>query len=132
MIWKAYKYFYYRIYSWNLKTWGKNDIPQLNAMLGMAFLSYMNLLLLAIIINIIFNLNSNLFPSKTPKITIAIMMMIWIGINIFIFLYKKKYKKIAQEFKNEKHKTRGVILLWLYIVLTFALPIIIGILSRGH
>ena len=43
MIPKAHKYLYYRIYSWNLRTWSESDGPEYNALFGMSFLALLNI-----------------------------------------------------------------------------------------
>ena len=39
-----YKYLYYRIYSWNLRTWGESDVPEYNALFGVSFLAFLNIM----------------------------------------------------------------------------------------
>ncbi len=44
-----YKYLYFRIYSWNLKKWGENDMPEWNAVLGVSFTMFINLFVLVLL-----------------------------------------------------------------------------------
>ena len=35
-LFRFYRYLYYMLYSWNLKTWGENDVPEWNALFGVS------------------------------------------------------------------------------------------------
>ena len=117
----AYKYLYYRIYSWNLRKWGEIDVPQFNALLGVTFLVYLNIITLLIAIQLICRFRI-LEQIKLSKIH-AIVGIIAIGlINYFIFLYNSKYKQLAKQFKKktEIEKKRRFLCCSIYVVFTFA------------
>ncbi|MDG5800164.1 hypothetical protein QA597_07370 [Marinilabiliaceae bacterium ANBcel2] len=50
---KIYRYLYYRLYSWNLKTWGEKDLPQWNALFGVSFMMFLNLGLLGFLLQLL-------------------------------------------------------------------------------
>jgi hypothetical protein len=126
---KLYKYLYYRIYSWNLRTWGKNDVPEWNALFGVSFMMFLNLLTIFIILQF---WGIDIFSKYTvPTNLIVIVILMLMGINYYIFLYKKKYKLLEKKFANENTKTknRNLLLLWVYFILSIALPSILTYLS---
>src|SRR6476661_2690546 len=43
-MYRAFTYLYYRIYAWNVRTWGESDVPQFNALFGVSFLVFLNIL----------------------------------------------------------------------------------------
>jgi len=112
-----YKYLFYRLYSWNLKTWGESDMPHWNALYGVTFIMFLNIYFIALIIDkFVFDiLDENISKSKIIAATSFVLL-----INYFIFLHKKKYKIIVQEYNGESQKTRKIkaILLWLFFLLS--------------
>ena len=99
---KLYKYLYYRLYSWNLKTWGESDMPQWNALLGVSFMMFLNLSLLGILIQF---LGLNIFSKNDlPKKEIIILMLGLFVLNYFLFIQKAKYLTLIKELKKETIK----------------------------
>jgi hypothetical protein len=126
MIW-LYRYLYYRLYSWNLKTWGEKDLPQWNALFGVSFMMFLNLGLFGLLLQF---LGVNIFlRDELPKNEIVIIMLGFFVLNYFLFIYKDYYKSIENEFKKEPHRKRNVntILIWLYTILSFAFFILCAI-----
>lgn len=124
---RQYKYLYYRIYSWNLKKWGKNDISEWKAVVIVSFMMALNLFFLELLFQF-FGILEHPFPKKisTP------LMLVLIGLNYFLFMHSKKYEQIARECEKESTKKRkkNSILLWLYTTLSFLLPILLMFLIR--
>ena len=129
MIWKGYKYLFFRIYSWNLKKWGEKDLPQYNAMLGVSFLTMMNFFTICIIIDNLFGTKLFLFLIN-PESKAIIISLLWLILNYRLLLYKKIYKKIKQEFECVKDKSRGAFLIWIYILFSFAFAIFVAVISK--
>ncbi len=125
---RLYKYLYYRLYSWNLKTWGKKDLPQFNALFGVSFMMYLNIGILAGIIDI---LGIRIFVEETPKKEIIVFGFIILIVNYFWLVNRGKYIRIAHKFKKEpkKKRLRNALLLWLYVVFSFIIVSLIAILS---
>jgi len=118
---KLYRYLYYRLYSWNLKTWGEKDLPQWNALFGVSFMMFLNLSLLGLLLQF---LGVNIFlRDELPKKELIIIMLSLFVINYFLFIHKSNYRSIVKELKKEpleKRKT-NTIFIWLYVILSFAL-----------
>lgn len=114
-----FKYLFYRLYSWNLKKWGKNDIPHWNALFGVSFMMFLNIGLIGLLLQL-FGIKIFL-REKLPKIEIVLIMVSIYIINYFLLINKNKYKLIVAEFKNEDLKDRRIktIVLWLYLILSF-------------
>ena len=118
---KLYKYLYYRLYSWNLRQWGKEDAPHWNALLGVSFMMFINLTTIGLLIELMgFNV---LLNQKLPTIGIIVIMIIVLIFNYHRLVQNGKFKLIAKEFSKEttKRKRYTAVLLWLYVILSFAL-----------
>jgi len=123
---KLYKYLFYRLYIWNLKKWGEEDVPQWNALLGVTFMMYANILTMLHVFLQFFDINIFMLE-QTPKKEIVILFVSLIVINFFIFIFRNKYLSIVSELKAESKKKKQInlIFLWLYVILSFTLPIVI-------
>ncbi len=118
---KLYRYLYYRLYSWNLKTWGEKDLPQWNALFGVSFMMFSNLCLAGLLLQA---LGFNIFlRNELPKLEIGIIMLFLYIVNYFQFIDKGNYRLITKELKKESQKKRrtNTILLLIYVILSFAL-----------
>jgi hypothetical protein len=120
-MWKAYKYTYYWLYTWQKKLWGEVDLPQYNVILGLSLsfiaiiMSFFSLLYIA------FDIHFDL--EKIPKEKTLAFGFVLLLIHYFLFVYKGKYKKIEQEFKEEsieERKRKGIwVLLYTFGSLAF-------------
>jgi DMSO reductase anchor subunit len=118
---KMFRYLYYRLYSWNLKTWGENDLPQWNALFGVSFMMFLNLGLVGLLLQAF---GMNIFQrDELPKKELIVIMIVLFILNYFLFIHKGNYLTIAKELKKETLKIRkaNTFLLWLYVVLSLAL-----------
>ena len=118
---KIYRYLYYRLYSWNLKTWGEKDIPQWNALYGVSFMMFLNLGLLGLLLQL---LGVNVFlRDELPKRELVIIMISLFVLNYFLFVHKGNFRSIEKELKKESPEKRwaNTILIWLYVILSFVL-----------
>ncbi len=120
-MYSAYKYLFYRIYSWNLKTWGKEDIPQYNTIIWISVMIMANLLSILIIIEIIVGYEI-IKVSSIPKIFMIIEYVIIFIFNYFLLVYNDKYLLIAKNFKseNKEKRRRRTKWMWSYIIGTHA------------
>lgn len=117
------------LYTWNLKMWGENDGPELNASLGTSILMAMHLLIIYQIFGLIIK---DSILSDLPKYILIGIMGIIILLNIFLFVYKKKYlliiKRYENDNKNERKKKIIISLFFLIIsILIFFVLIFISI-----
>jgi len=118
---KMFRYLYYRLYSWNLKTWGENDLPQWNALFGVSFMMFLNLGLFGLLLQL-FGVNIFL-RNELPKKELVIIMLGLFVLNYFLFIHKGNYRSITKELKKESPQKRrtNTFLLWIYVILSFAL-----------
>ncbi len=125
---KLFKYLYYRIYEWDLNTWGSGHRPQLRALFGVC--SVMGVNILTIILILQFLGLTNLINNKNFELgSVFLGLLLW-GIMSSWLVNNGKYEQIVMEYKNEPEskRHRNTIILWLYVILTFTMPWIIGIL----
>ena len=113
-----YRYLYYRLYTWNLKTWGIEDMPQWNALYGVSFMMFLNLGFVALLLQI---LGLDIFYNSTPKLEIIIVALLLLLLNYYFFIRKKKYLLHIKRFEKETSKKRKIntLLLWLYVLSSF-------------
>lgn len=118
---KLYRYLYYRLYTWNLKTWGEKDLPQWNALFGVSFMMFLNLGLVGLLLQA-FGLN--IFQrDELPKKELVFIMVGLFILNYFLFIRRGNYVTIKKELKKETKQKRKVntYLIWLYVILSFTL-----------
>lgn len=117
---KPFEYLFYRIYDWNLKTWGKADVPQFNALFAVSFLLLANIYVIIDLVRLIINVD---FPFRFEHAAIpaAISYTVLVVINFFLLVHNHKYEKIADQFRCESEVSRRINLACclLYVVLTF-------------
>ena len=108
-------YLYHRIYAWNLRVWGESDLPQFNALFGVSFLLFLNLMTFVTVIEII---TGSRFP-VSRDVTLASALAI-LGISYFLLVHDGKYKRIAKDFSKETPTQRQwrFILCVIYVVLS--------------
>ena len=101
MIWKAYKYLYYRIYRWNRDMWkGFSDGPEYNALLGVFILLLFNISAVISFVGSLFEYKS-VFDPGPPKSLVVVFNLISLTILYFLFVSNSKYKQIEKEFSTE-------------------------------
>ena len=98
---KLYQYLYYRLYSWNIKTWGNEDMPQWNALYGVSFMMFLNLGLIALLLQ---SFGIDIFSRESiPKKGIIIIALLILFINYFLFIKNKKYLSLKKKFEKENN-----------------------------
>lgn len=127
-IWRGYTYVYYRLYAWNLATWGESDVPQFNAMYVVASVSYANLLAIA---TLIVGVTGKRLIYGAPKYQLGAMILAWAFVNYWALVRNGKYKRIAARFSKEQPTahTRNMIFCWLYVILSIAGLVVSALLS---
>ena len=125
---KLFKYLYYRIYEWDLNTWGAGHRPQLRALFGVFSVMWLNILTILMILDA-FRI-TNFFNGKNGLIEIILLGLVLWGLTSSWLVNNGKYKRVAEAYKNEPEskRHRNTIILWFYVILTFTMPWIIGIL----
>ena len=117
---KFYRYFVYRIFHVN------NDGPEINVIviLGMIHGSY--------VLSCLFLL-SIICPFDYPdldKSEVYILALLFFATQFLIFFRPNKWKTFFKEFENEtkEERRKGTILVWSYIIVSLALPIILPVI----
>ncbi len=101
----GYKYFYYRLYTWNLRTWGRNDVPEYNALFGHSVLTLINLYNLGFLLSYVFSFD--VFGMiGWGKLHVIALFSALVAINVVIFVRDKRYLKMAKEFQKEDKASR--------------------------
>lgn len=122
-LFNAYKYLYYRIYAFQLRWFGKEDLPEYTAVLSVSLLVWWNFyaILLAISLWTRFKIVDALNPDK---IKLGLGLLFIIITNSFIFIDKQNYQQIAQQFKDENNSKRRIKLIFIfaYVVISFVVP----------
>ena len=123
-----FRYIYYRIYTWNHKNWGKNDLPQYNAMFGISFLMFLNLCIIPALLQALIPSRFPQFSSSETKIIVIALFLILYCINFFLTVKNGRFHKIIVEFQNEtkERRKKGTVLMWLYIIFSFGIFLVIG------
>ena len=112
---KIHRYIYYRLYIWNLKSFGERDLPALNALLELSLIIYVNILTIILIID-------EVFIAKTIDRLIstqwlAIIMVVFVLLIQYLFLFhKNRHKKIIERYENDQvNGKRNEVLAFLYV-----------------
>jgi hypothetical protein len=129
MIWKLYKYVYYKLYSWAFNLQGENNNPEYTSLFTLSFLSGLNILGINFLIISLFDIDFIPIEEDT-RFFFILGWIVWGILHFFSLIFRKKYKRIATEFENEKNKTLGTVFIWLYIFGSFAFVICSAILSK--
>lgn len=126
----AYKYLYYRIYSWNLRKWGENDVPHINALIGVSFLIYVNCYTIIVLINVLTGI-SIIELVRIDKLKLIFGMVIIGGVNYFLFIHKEKYKFLACKFEDESESRKKINFYFcvIYVISSFIIFIMLVIIS---
>lgn len=103
-LWRAYKYIYYWLYTWQRKLWGEQDAPEYTPIFGLSLSMGCNIGSLAVLIDFVTGVM--LIPLGLPKIRVVIVAITLLIIHYFLFVHKGKYKAIEKEFKEESKEER--------------------------
>ena len=105
VMWKSYKYLYYKLFKLFVKVNGKNDVPEYTAMLAVATLMLCNLFALLNAINVFSPFWD--YP-EISRGRFFIYLIPYTLIFYFAFVFNNKYKRIIKEFKKEDEKQRKI------------------------
>ena len=128
-MWKAYKYIYYWLYTWQKKLWGKNDLPEYNAALGMSLSFFCNCCSLVAIIYIVKDVM--VIPLDLPKQIVLIPIFAVMLLHYFLLVHNGKYLQIEKEFKKESKKERKRKGVWVLLYAFGSLAFFIFLLFFG-
>ncbi|MDB4104765.1 hypothetical protein N9545_04495 [Salibacteraceae bacterium] len=111
-MWKAYKYIYYWLYTWNRGLWGESDLPELNAVLALSLAFVCNILSLMVLVYIA--TGGLIIQPGIPKIESIFLLLIVMALHYFSLMHNGKYQRIEKEFQNEskgERKRKGALAL---------------------
>jgi hypothetical protein len=122
-VWRAYRYIFYRLYEWGLKRYGATDAPEWNAIFGMSFLVFFDMIGICAVISAVFGISIiEHFPrSFAGMVSPAVGVF---GLHYFFLVKGGRLKRIVSEFESESAATRsrGTRLVIFFIVLSLVLP----------
>ncbi|WP_152567168.1 hypothetical protein [Porphyromonas macacae] len=119
-----FKYMYYRLFTWNLKKWGRYDDPQGNALIGVSFVMFLNLNALGVFLD--FMGWFKYFEGGLSKIEVSIILLIILGFNYFWLMHKGKFLQLVKHYKKESkaERRKNTFILWGYFVISLVLPLL--------
>lgn len=128
----AYRYLYFRIYDWNLRTWGENDVPQFNALIGTTFLTFLSLFNLALIFETLFG-TSLLDLAGIGKLHVVIIFLVIGAVNYLLFVRNERFKRFRKVFEGESVKQKNLRLVYCvaFVVANFALFFLLIALKKS-
>ncbi len=113
---------YYRLFTWNLKKWGRYDCPEGNALLGVSFVMSFNLNTLGILLDYLGCIDY--FEAKVSRLTLSMVFVTIMTINYFWLMHKGKFLQLVKHYKKESkaERRKNTFILWGYVVISVVLP----------
>jgi hypothetical protein len=91
-----YKFFYYKLYIWNYKRFGKSDLPELNGLITLSLLNIFNFITVLLLIDYFFKIN--IFTIITEnKVFIIVSSSLILLANYVMLVFKGKHKIIVKQ-----------------------------------
>ncbi len=117
---KFYRYFVYRIYHIN------NNDPSMKVIMFICMVHGSHVLSGLFILSIIFSFDY----SGLDKSEVSLLALLFCLLQLFIFYNPNKWKTFFKEFENEtkEERRKGTILVWSYIIVSLALPMILPVI----
>ena len=114
---KKLRYFFYRVYSWQLKRYGQVSAPEGAAQLAILFLFIINILTIRGILQIFTGIDIDpiLFFSKS---TIVCIEFILLFVSYLIIRRTQFCNKLVKEFsfETQRERLKGTIFIWSYTI----------------
>ncbi|WP_373811212.1 hypothetical protein [Porphyromonas macacae] len=116
---------YYRLFTWNLKKWGRYDDPQGNALIGVSFMMFVNLNTLGVLLHYLGCIDY--FEANISRLTMSMIFLTILAINYFWLMHKSKYLQLVKHYKKESkaERRKNTFILWGYVVISVVLPFLI-------
>ncbi|KGN73687.1 hypothetical protein HQ47_06990 [Porphyromonas macacae] len=117
-----FKYMYYRLFTWNLKKWGRYDGPEWNALLGVSFMVFLNVYTFVFLLELLGYINFLRGNFRRPVILILGFSIL--GMNYLLLTNKGKYLQLVKHYKKESkaERRKNSFILWGYAVISVLLP----------
>ncbi len=115
-LFRAYKYFFYRTYVWQLEMFGEQNNPKFVAICANSMMIGFHILSILLLFQIVTGVELHI-----GKVFAAIGALLLLLINYFILLYSKRSDPIIAEFSSEssEDQKRRSIWCWVYVISTF-------------
>jgi Ca2+/Na+ antiporter len=113
---RAYKYFFYRTYVWQLNLFGEENNPKFTAILANSICVFINLITLTVFFQIATGYKIYIENIYAVVATLALILF-----NYFVFLHKNKANAIINEFASETENQRKSRTKWclVYAIATY-------------
>lgn len=122
-----YKFFYYKLYLWSYRAFGKSDLPELNALLILSLFSFSNLLTFAIILGYIFELDF-IEIVYLNKFYLLIALGLNLLINYYILFFRDKHKISISQFEKENVQVIKKYTFFTYTYFIGSIILLIGVI----
>ena len=124
-----YRYLHYRLYAWGLRTWGRKDGPEWNALIAVTVLMFANIFTVYVLLGYFGVLGSA--QGDMPRVKVLGSYGLLLVINYLLFLQNARYLAAAKRYSGESaRKRRGkAILLWVYAIGSLVSPFCIASLE---
>ncbi len=116
----VYYMLFYKLYTWGKRIHREKNGPEYNAVLGVAFLTAMNIFSIPGLVEVFFRKRILVEIDSIPNWVIWSFMIFLILINYLLFVNKSKYELIAKKFekKDRSFHIRSTIFVTLYIIVS--------------
>jgi len=113
-----HKYIFFRLYSWNLKSFGKNDLPALSALLELSLLMFLNLIAADLIFEKLTSIAIINFNNLSRPLIIILSLAV-LTANYFILIHNGALKQITSLYQERlEGKQRGDVIFGGYIAIS--------------
>ena len=132
MIFKKFRYFFYRVYTWQLDSYGQASSPSTAAQSAVLTLLWFNLFTVISIIEMFIGRYINPFVGLSRPLLCILLVGHYFVIDRYISR-NNVCKKVTKEFKSEtpKERLQGTIFIWSYTIGSI-IAVIISVCISKH
>lgn len=121
---QTYRYIFYRIYAWGLRTHGAGDLPEYNAIFGLSMLFAINVMSALILSGAVAFQPADNIGLKWVSVSTWLLALV----VHFLFLVRGgQAQKITEEFEGESVTGTQAMMVWIYPI--GSLVIFFGLIS---
>lgn len=125
----VYRFIYFKLYKWNLKSFGNSDLPELNSLLIISLFTLANLITVTLLLDIVLPLN--IFRRVASSSIISVSLVITsLLLNVFAFGRNGKIvlNRISEfESLSGKRLVRYNLFLLFYVALSILAPVALAL-----
>lgn len=124
---RLYKYLYYKLFCLWLRKKDEPENAYINAVISIAFLTCINIVSIPLVLMAVFGKDVITMPQLPNRWIIFTVVIAYGVLQYFLLAHKKKYLKIAEEFKNEteEQSKKGTLYTLLYVIISIGIPLYI-------